>query len=165
MVYAINILLEVIKTTGAILAFAVTVFIVYDRVSRDQPIFALHAEARAAGDNYLFLRIKNVLDEDVVVENWRVSLDLAVLSADTSAEAMTVEWSGEVPMAIVPPRSEFNLPLMIRNLATNRKNETITISADWNTTLKPWVLQRRVKFETTVARLEELKATRLPSLT
>jgi hypothetical protein len=67
-------------------------------------------------------------------------------------------------MAIVPPRSEFNLPLMIRNLATNRKNEAITISADWNTTRKPWVLQRRVKFETTVARLEELKAARLPNL-
>jgi hypothetical protein len=88
-VYAINILVEVIKTAGAIHAFAVTAFIVYDRVSRDQPIFALHAEARVAGDNCLFLRIKNVLDEDVVVENWRVSPDLAMLSADTSAEAMT----------------------------------------------------------------------------
>jgi hypothetical protein len=53
---------------------------------------------------------------------------------------------------------------MIRNLAINRKNETITISADWNTTHKPWVLRRRVKFKTTVARLEELKTARLPNL-
>jgi hypothetical protein len=67
-------------------------------------------------------------------------------------------------MAIVPSRSEFNLRLMIRNLAINRKNETITISADWNTTHKPWVLRRRVKFKTTVARLEELKTARLPNL-
>jgi hypothetical protein len=54
--------LESVKLIGAVLGIATAAFIVFDRVFRGRPIFALHAKVRVPGDNDLFLRVKNVLD-------------------------------------------------------------------------------------------------------
>jgi hypothetical protein len=48
-------------------------FVIYDRVVRGRPIFVLHVAGRIAGENRLFLRMKNVLDEDIVVEDWQIT--------------------------------------------------------------------------------------------
>jgi hypothetical protein len=149
--------IEAIKLLGGILGIATAAFIVFDRVVRGRPIFAVHAVPRVAGDNYLFLRIKNVLDEDVVIENWRITPPLLGLSTDTSVRAIAGAVLGTIPMAIVPPLGELKLALLILGAATNNKNQTVAISADWNTTRHPWLFTRHVKIRITVARVEELK--------
>ena len=153
-------LLEAIKLIGGILGIATTAFIVIDRVFRGRPIFALHAVARVPGDNYLFLRVKNVLDEDVVIENWAISPAILGLSTDTSVRAIAGAVLGTISTAILPPLGELKLVLLVLGEATDRKTETVTISADWNTTRHPWLFRRCVKIKVTVARLEELKGAR-----
>lgn len=148
---------EAIKLIGGILGIATATFIVFDRIWRNQPIFALHAKPRVAGDNYLFLRIKNVLDEDIVIENWSVSPQLVGLSTDTSVRAIAGAMLDDVPTTILPPLGEQQFNLVILDAATPRKQEEITISAQWDTTRHPWPFRRRVKIKTTLARLEELK--------
>jgi hypothetical protein len=149
--------LEVIKLVGALLGIAATAFIVYDRIFRGRPIFAVHAKPRVPGDNYLFLRVKNVLDEDVVVENWRITPPLVGLSTDTSVRAIAGAVLGQTPTAILPPLGELKFNLVILDASGDRKNKSIQISAEWGTTRRPWPFRRHVKIKTTVARLEELK--------
>jgi hypothetical protein len=62
--------IKLITLIGGILGIAATAFIVFDRLWRDRPIFALHPETRVHDDNYLFLHVENVLHDDVVIENW-----------------------------------------------------------------------------------------------
>jgi len=155
-------LVELIKLIGGILGIVTAVFIVWDRVLRGRPIFALQAEPRVPGDNYLFLRIKNVLDEDIVIENWRVTpSELVGLSTDVSVRAIVQARLGPIPLAIVPPLGELRLNLIETGLATAKKEEQITISAAWNTTRHLWPFQRHVKIKTTVARLLDLKGAHL----
>jgi hypothetical protein len=151
-------LLEAIKLIGGMLGIATAAFIVFDRVSRNKPIFALHAKPRVAGDNYLFLRVKNVLDEDVVIENWRIEPDgLVGLSTGVSVRALVGAMIRQIPTTILPPLGEEKFNLVILDLTTNRKRKPLTISAQWNTTRHPWPFRRRAKITTTVERLEELK--------
>jgi hypothetical protein len=150
-------LIEAIKLVGGILGMATAAFIVFDRVFRGRPIFALHAKPRVPGDNYLFLRVKNVLDEDVVIEDWRITPLLLGLSTDTSIRAIAGAALGTIPTTILPPFGEVKLALVVLGAATDRTNETVTISANWNTTRHPWLFTRRVKIKITIARLEELK--------
>jgi hypothetical protein len=154
---AINMLLEGIKLIGGILGIATAAFIVFDRLLRGRPIFALHAKPRVPGDNYLFLRVKNLLDEDVVIENWRINPPLVGLSTDVSVRAIAGAVCGQIPAAILPPLGELKLNLIILDASTDKKDETIKISAGRNTTRHPWLFLRRAKIKTTVTRLEELK--------
>lgn len=150
--------LEGVKLIGAVLAIATAAFIVFDRVFRGRPIFALHAKVRVPGENDLFLRVKNVLDEDVVIENWDVSSPVLVgLSTDQSLRAIVEAAFGNIPTAILPPLGVLTLRLIILGAATDRQNEPITISAEWNNTRRPWPFRRTLKIKTTAARLHELK--------
>jgi len=149
--------LESVKLIGAVLAIATAAFIVFDRVFRGRPIFALHAKVRVPGDNDLFLRVKNVLDEDVVIENWDVSPELVGLSTDQSMLAIVKAAIGNIPTAILSPLGELKLTLIILGTATGRENVPITISAEWNNTRRPWPFRRTLKIKTTAARLHELK--------
>jgi hypothetical protein len=149
--------LESVKLIGAVLAIATAAFIVFDRVFRGRPIFALHAKVRVPGDNDLFLRVKNVLDEDVVIENWDVSPKLVGLSTDQSMRAIVEAATGNISTAILPPLGELTLRLIILGAATGRENVPITISAEWNNTRRPWPFRRTLKIKTTAARLHELK--------
>ena len=149
--------LETIKLIGAVLGIATAGFIVFDRVFRNRPIFALHAAPRVPGDNYLFLRIKNILDEDIVVENWVIRPKIIGLSTDTSIRSIVEAQVGNIPTVILPPFSELKLKLIILGAATNRQHDVITIAAQWDTTRKPWPFPRHIRLKTTVARLEALK--------
>jgi hypothetical protein len=107
---------------------------------------------------HLFLRIKNVLDEDVVIESWRIKPNNVVgLSTDNSVRAIAVAALGQIPIAIIPPLGELKLALVILGGATGRENEPVTISAIWTATRRPWPFERSVKIRTTIARLNELK--------
>ena len=149
--------LESVKLIGAVLGIATAAFIVFDRVFRGRPIFALHAKVRAPNDNDLFLRIKNVLDEDVVIENWDVTPELVGLSKDDSVRAIIEAAAGNIQTAILPPLGELMLRLIILGPATGREQEPIIISAQWNNTRRPWPFRRTLKIKTSVARLRALK--------
>ena len=116
-----DVVAEVIKLVGGIFGIATAGFIVIDRVWRNRPIFALHAKPRVPGDNYLFLRVKNVLDEDVVIENWSISPGLVGLSTDTSVRALAGAMLHDVPATILPPLEELKFHLMILDRADPHK--------------------------------------------
>jgi hypothetical protein len=156
-------LVEALKLLGGVLAIPTAAFIVYDRLVRYRPIFALHAEKGSPGDNYLFLRIKNVVDEDIVIENWNVAPPIVGLSTDASTRSIGAAVVGNIPRAILPPLSSLTLVLFILGSATDRDNDAIEISAEWSSTRKPWPFRRRVKIETTVAKLKEWKAAHIPT--
>jgi hypothetical protein len=149
--------LESVKLIGAVLGIATAAFIVFDRVFRNRPIFVLHAKVRAPNDNDLFLRVKNVLDEDIVIEKWGMSPAFVGLSKDDSFRAVFEAAIGNTPIAILPPLGELRLRLIILGAATGRENEPITISAQWNNTRRPWPFRRTLKIKTTVTRLHALK--------
>jgi hypothetical protein len=153
---------EALKLIGGVLAIPTAAFIVYDRLVRNRPIFAIHAERGAPADNYLFLRIKNVLDKDIVIDNWNVTPPIVGLSTDHSIHAIVKAAIGKIPRAILPPTGSLTLLLIILGDATDRDNDKITISAEWSSTRNPWPFRRRVKIKTTVAKLKEWKAAHIP---
>lgn len=56
--------LEVLKTIGAAGGIASSAFLIWDRLYRSRPIFALHVIAGdAQGSNYVYLRFKNAIDD------------------------------------------------------------------------------------------------------
>lgn len=157
-------IVEAIKLVGGALGIASAVFVVYDRLVRGRPIFAIHATAGSPGDNYLHLRIKNVRDEDIVIENWKITPSIVGLATDPSVRAIAAAQIKDTPRAIVPPTGSLTLLLIILGAATDRDNDKIEISAEWISTQRPWPFRRRVKIKTTVAKLKEWKAAHLPSI-
>jgi len=154
---------EFIKIAGGIAGLASATFLIYDRLVRDRPIYAIHAKQGPPGNNPLFLRIHNALDEDIVVENWHIVPPLVGLSTDNSIRGMVGAVIGEMPRAILPPRGALNLVLVILGVATNRDSESIRISAEWSTTKRPWLFRRRVEIKTTVAKLKQWKEAHRPA--
>ena len=148
---------EAVKLIGGIVAIPTALFIVYDRAVRGRPIFAIHADGKIAGENRLFLRVKNVVDEDIVIEDWRIDPPIVGLSTDHSQRAMVAAQIQQIPRSIVSPMDSLALLLVILGAATGRDQEEIEISAKWTRTRKPWPFQRRIKIKTTVARLKEWK--------
>jgi DNA polymerase III delta subunit len=130
---------------------------------RGRPVFAISAKPGSPGDNYLFLYIKNILDEDIVVDNWKITPALVGLSVDHSIRSILKAQLSEIPLAILRSQVSLMLLLLILPAATNQHNETVTISAQWASTGKPWPFRRRIKIKTTVARLMELQAAHLPN--
>lgn len=158
-----ELVVEFIKIAGGIAGLASAAFLIYDRLVRDRPIFAIHAKQGPPGDNPLFLRIHNSLDEDIVVENWRIKPPLVGLSTDNSLRGIVGAVVGEIPRAIIPPRGTLNLVLVILGAATNRDSEPVEISAEWASTRKPWLFRRHVKIKTTVAKLKQWKEAHRPA--
>lgn len=147
---------------GGIIAIPTALFVVYDRVVRGRPIFAIHADGKIGGENRLFLRVKNVLDEDIVIEDWQIAPPLLGLSTDHSIRAIISAQVQQIPRSIVLPMGSLTLLLIILGAATGRDNEEIEISAKWARTNKPWPFQRRITIKTTVARLKEWQAAHQP---
>jgi len=142
---------------AGLVSIPTTLFVIYDRVVRGRPIFVLHVAGRIACENRLFLRMKNVLDEDIVAEDWQITPPLIGLSADDSFRAIAKAVVDPPPRSIVPPMGSLLLHLIILPAATGRDNDKVEISARWMRTRNPWPFQRRVKFPVTVARLKEWK--------
>jgi hypothetical protein len=82
-----KVLLQAFQLVGALLGMASAAFIVYDRAIRGRPTFALHAKS-AGGENNLYVRIVNVLNEDLVVENFRIDPQIVALSEDHELESI-----------------------------------------------------------------------------
>lgn len=158
-----GVLLQAFQLVGALLGTASAAFIVYDRAVRGRPIFALHAQpGLASSENYLHVRIVNVLDEDLVVENFSVVPPIVGLAEDHDILAITAAQIQEVRTLVLPPRREATYVLVILGAATDRDSERIVISAEWRRTQRPWPWKRTVHIRTTVSELRRLKAARAP---
>lgn len=153
-----------VSLVGTVLAFATPLFLIYDRVFRGRPVFAIHAIRRAKSDNYLYVRIKNVLDHDIIIENWNINPPLVGLSTGHSEEEIAGASLGDIPKMIIAPLGELLLPLVILGAATDKHDEQIIIDADWDSTARPWPLRRRLQIKATVARLIELQSAHLPQV-
>lgn len=72
---------------GAILGIGTASFIVFDRLYRDRPIFAPHVKSPSGSvggrENDVYLRIKNVTDEDIVIDD--VAITQVPLTEERSA--------------------------------------------------------------------------------
>ena len=156
---------KLVGSIGGLVSIPTTLFVIYDRAVRGRPIFALHASGRVAGENRLFLRVKNVVDEDIVIEDWSITPPLLGLATADNLDATFRAQVDPPPRSIVPPMELLLLHLVILGAATGKDDEDIEISARWSRTRKPWPFQRRIRFPTTVARLKEWKAAHRGGLT
>jgi hypothetical protein len=154
--------LQVLQAIGSALGALSAAFIVYDRAVRGQPIFALHTEPGPPGDNYLYVRLVNVLDEALVVENFRIEPAIVGLSEDHEARSMLTAQFKDIRTLILPPRASATYVLMILGAATGRDAEGVVMSAEWRRTQRVWPWKRRLRIRTTVAELKNLKTARTP---
>jgi hypothetical protein len=99
---------ETVKLVGAISGMATALFIVYDRLFRDRPIFALHAKHYVASgrENDVYLRIKNVTDEDIVIDEISITPPHFTLAVDTEFDSMVRAISAEFNPVVVGPLGE-----------------------------------------------------------
>jgi hypothetical protein len=153
---------HVLQAIGSALGALSAAFIVYDRAVRGRPIFALHTEPGAPGENYLYVRTVNVLDEAVVVENFRIDPAIVGLSEDHEPRSILTAQFKDVRTLVLPPRASATYVLMILGAATGRDAESIVISAEWRRTQHVWPWKRRLRIRTTVTELKRLKAARTP---
>src|SRR5258707_12877015 len=96
--------LQIFQFLGAILGTASAAFIIYDRLVRSRPIFALHAKPGSSpSENYLYLRIVNELDEDLIVENFSIVPPILGLSEDHEVRSMVAAQLQEGRTLVLPP--------------------------------------------------------------
>ena len=147
---------------GTLLGICTATFIVYDRLYRGRPIISVTAERRTISENFLFVRIKNVLDHDIIVENWFVS-DPRLISIymDDTLRAALVGSLGTIPAIIIPPLGVGKLPLVVRG-GESDFSQSVTIEADWDNTARPWPFRRYIKIKKTIGELRELERAHLP---
>ena len=154
--------LLVLQAIGSALGALSAAFIVYDRAVRGKPIFALHTEPGPPGDNHLYVRLVNVLDEALVVENFRIEPAIVGLSEDHEARSILTAQFKDIRNLVLPPRASATYVLIILGAATGRDDEGVVISAEWRRTQRVWPWKRRLRIRTTVAELKNLKTARTP---
>ena len=104
--------------------------LIYERVIRTKPIVHLHP-----GDYAVQLRIKNVIDEAILIDEIRVSP--AVFGWTPPADAS--------PTVVIKPLEEVLLRMMLfRDFEKLAEKALVTITVAWRTTRKPWPLKRTV---------------------
>lgn len=104
--------------------------LVYERVIRAQPIVHLHP-----GDYAVQLRIKNVIDEAILINEIRVSP--AVFGWTPSPDAS--------PTIVIKPLEEVLLRMtLFRDFEKLAEKALVTITVAWRTTRKPWPFRRTV---------------------
>jgi hypothetical protein len=126
--------LQLLQAIGSALGALSAPFIVYDRAVRGQPIFALHTEPGSPGDNYLYVRLVNVLDEALVIENFRIEPAIVGLSEDHEPRSLLTAQFKDIRSLVLPPRASATYVLIILGAATGRDPEGIVISAEWRRT-------------------------------
>jgi hypothetical protein len=108
-----------VKLVGAVLGIGTASFIVFDRPYRDRPIFAIHVKApagmRTGRDNDVYVRIKNVADEDIVIDDISIAPAHLTLSVDGEIHSMVSAMINEFNQVVVGPLGERLLILIIRS--------------------------------------------------
>jgi hypothetical protein len=156
--------LEWVKLAGSLVGLATASFVVWDRVYRDRPIFALHVKSpptgRAGGrENDVFLRIKNVSDEDIVVDDVSIGPAHLTLSVDNEIRSLVSAMVSEVHPIVVGPFGE-RLLILITTVVEGSpaELEPVSITATWRGTRRPWPWKRHVRIQTSVTEVRRLRS-------
>jgi hypothetical protein len=105
--------LLVLQAIGSALGALSAACIVYDRAVRGRPIFGLHTEPGPPGDNHLYVRLMNVLDEAIVVENFRIDPPIVGLSEDHAARSILTAQFKDIRTLVLPAHASATYVLMI----------------------------------------------------
>ena len=155
-----NIFIETIKFIGSCLGIATALFIVFDRLYRDRPIFSLRVVSRQRGAENK-LRIKNTTDEDLVIDG--ISFDpkyftLAVDDGIRSSIVSSIRRRGEFDPIVVGPRGERLLRLIFTENHQQGASDSVAVVATWNNTRRPWPWKRHVRIRTSLTSINLLKS-------
>jgi hypothetical protein len=123
-------MLEIFLVVGSLCGVASAAVLIYERAIRAQPIVHLHP-----GDYAVQLRIKNVIDEVILIDEINVSP--AVFGWTPPADAS--------PTVVIKPLEEVLLRMMLfRDFEKLAERALVTITIVWRTTRKPWPFKRAV---------------------
>jgi hypothetical protein len=152
--------LEGVKLAGALLGIGTASFLVYDRLFRDRPIFALHVKGQASRrENDVYLRIKNVTDEDIVIDDVSISPAHLALSVDGEIHSLVSAMIIEVHPIAIGPFGERLLILITRTTdGSAAEFDPVSIVATWRGTRRPWPWKRHVRIQTSVAAIRKLRS-------
>jgi hypothetical protein len=128
-------MLEVFEIVGAICGVAAVAFLIYDRDFRSRPMMHLHP-----GDYAIQLRIKNMIDEAIIIDEI-----VAVPPVIGVAEG-----KGAPASVLVKPFEERLMRMtLFREFEELGASAVINITATWRTTRTTWPRKRRVSTKIT----------------
>jgi hypothetical protein len=158
----IDVALEVVKALGTIGGLVAPAFLIWDRVVRDRPRFALHmAPGQPHGNRFSTLLIKNVMDEDLIIDSIVSTPSYLTPALDRQLESIVRAAAGEFDRPlIVEPLGECTLPLVIQKRSDGNENAPVKIVATWRATRRRWFWKGTVTITTSVAQVKELEAAR-----
>jgi hypothetical protein len=109
-------------------------------------------------DNEVFLRIKNVTDEDIVIDEISISPAHLTLSVDHEIRSLVSAMVSEFNQIVVGPLGERLLILITAVTEGNSAElEDVSITATWRGTRRPLPWKRHVRIQTTVAAIKKLR--------
>jgi hypothetical protein len=123
-------ILEIFEVIGAICGIAAVVFLFYDRDYRSRPTMHLHP-----GDYAIQLRIRNMIDEAIIVDDIVATPPVLGVAEGKAAPAAV----------LVKPYEERLLRMtLFREFEELGASAVITVSATWRTTRTIWPRKRQV---------------------
>jgi hypothetical protein len=123
-------MLEFFLVAGSLCGLGSAMVLIYERAIRTQPIIHLHP-----GDYAVQLRIKNVTDEAVLIDE--ITVSPAVFGWTPAA--------GASPTVVIKPLEEILLRMMLfRDFEKLAEKALVTITISWRTTRRPWPFKRTV---------------------
>jgi hypothetical protein len=123
-------MIEFFVIVGVLCGVGSAIVLIYERVMRTQPIVHLHP-----GDYAVQLRIKNVIDEAILIDE--ISVSPAVFGWMPPADAS--------PTVVIKPLEEVLLRMMLfRDFEKLAEKALVTITVAWRTTRRPWPFKRTV---------------------
>jgi hypothetical protein len=127
--------IEIFELVGAFCGIAAIAFLFYDRDFRRRPMMHLHP-----GDYAIQLRIKNMVDEAIIVDEI-VAVPPVIGVAETKAAPLSI---------LVKPFEERLVRMtLFREFEELGAPALIRIGANWRTTRTTWPYRRRVSTKIT----------------
>lgn len=127
--------IETLELFGAVCGIAAIAFLIYDRDFRRRPMMHLHP-----GDYAIQLRIKNLIDEAIIVDEI-VATPPVIGVAETKAAPMSI---------LVKPFEERLVRMtLFREFEELGAPALIRIKANWRTTRTTWPYTRQVSMRIT----------------
>jgi hypothetical protein len=127
--------LEIFEVIGAICGIAAVVFLFYDRDYRSRPTMHLHP-----GDYAIQLRIKNMIDEAIIVDDIVAAPPVIGVAEAKGAPAAVL---------VKPYEERFIRMTLFREFEELGASAVITVSSTWRTTRTIWPRQRNIQTKIT----------------
>jgi hypothetical protein len=123
-------MLEFFILVGSLCGLGSAIVLIYERVIRTRPILHLHP-----GDYAVQLRIKNVTDEAILID--QITVSPAVFGWTPAP--------GASPTVVIKPHEEMLLRMMLfRDFEKLAEKALVTVTVSWRTTRRPWPFKRTV---------------------